>query len=666
MPSHRRTSLLTVLVLSVGLALSALVPTASASQFTTSCTLQARSNPTTVGEQATFRFFAAAAAPTENAPPSPSGLVTFFDGLPIEGNILGTAFLSPAFDGDNNEVFFHTSDLSVGDHTVYAVLVPVPGFGTPCPGGPPSASHHVNPPPAVPSTTSLSSSDNPSKFNQNVTFTANVTRQGGGAVAGTVQFKADGNDLGAPQPVDGSGNASVSTSSLSVGNHPITADFTSTNANTLNGSGALAGGQTVQAADTQTGVSSSMNPSQSGQSVTFTAQVDVVAPGAGTPTGTVQFSDNGTDFGAPQTLDGTGRASVSTSALTIGAHTITATYTPANGNYTGSSGSVSQTVEKAKTTLTYDGATSGDFHDTATLSATLKRQYDSAPLEGKSIHFTMASESCDAVTNSSGKASCTIVPQEPAGDYTVAASFAGDDGFTSSSASTAFKVTREQTSLQYTGDSVILNGSPTHASALLREDDGAPAIAGRSVTFTIGTGATAQSCTALTNSSGRAACDIATNQPLGPNTIKSVFAQDAYYLASSDSDPIIVYAFPSRGAFAVGDRSAVTGGTVTYFSATWAKANSLSGGAAPDALKGFATSPGTPPRCGATFVGDPGNSGGPPATVPTYMGTLVTSKVTKSGSTIGGTVTRIVVVKTGAYGPAPGKGGAGTVVATVC
>jgi hypothetical protein len=663
MTRRRSTSLIIALAL-IGLSLGALVPPASASTITTACTLQARSNPSTFGEPATFRFFAAAALPFENAPPSPSGLVTFFDGPPILGNVLGTATLFPAFDGDNNETFFQTSDLSVGDHTIYAVLFPA--LPTPCPGGPATASHHVNPPPASPSSTSVASSANPSRYQQDVTFTASVARQGGGAVSGTVQFKADGNDLGAPQPVDGSGNASVSTSSLAVGNHPITASFTSTNANTLNSDGSLAGGQTVQAASTQTGVTSSMNPSQSGQSVTFTAEVDAVAPGAGTPSGTVQFSDNGTDLGGPQTLDGAGKASVSTAGLTVGAHTISATYTPANGNYTGSSGSMSQTVEKAKTTLEYDGATSGDFHDPATLSATLERQYDASPVAGKTIHFTMASESCDGTTNSSGRASCTIVPQQAAGDYTVTATFDGDAGFTSSSDSTAFRVTREQTSLEYTGDRVIANGTPTHASAVLREDDGALAIAGRSVTFTIGSGGTAQSCTALTNSSGRAACDIATNQPLGPGTVRSVFAQDEYYLASADSDPIIVFAYPSRGAFAVGDRSAVVGANVTFFGASWAKANVLSGGAAPDAFKGFATSPGSPPRCGTTFVGDPGNSGGPPATVPSYMGTLVTSKVTKTGSAIGGNVTRIVVVKTTSYGPAPGKGGTGTVVATVC
>jgi hypothetical protein len=47
------------------------------------------------------------------------------------------------------------------------------------------------------------------------------------------------------------------------------------------------------------------------------------------------------------------------------------------------------------------------------------------------------------------------------------------------------------------------------------------------------------------------------------------------------------------------------------------------------------------------------------------MGTLVTSKVTKSGSNVVGTVTRIVVVQTSSYGPSPGAGGKGTVVAVV-
>lgn len=49
------------------------------------------------------------------------------------------------------------------------------------------------------------------------------------------------------------------------------------------------------------------------------------------------------------------------------------------------------------------------------------------------------------------------------------------------------------------------------------------------------------------------------------------------------------------------------------------------------------------------------------------MGALVATSVTKQGSTISGDTVRVVVVKTDrGYGPNPGHGGTGTVVAAVC
>ena len=51
---------------------------------------------------------------------------------------------------------------------------------------------------------------------------------------------------------------------------------------------------TIAKAATSTAVASSVNPSDFSQNVTFTA---TVTSGAGTPTGTVQFKDNGTNLG---------------------------------------------------------------------------------------------------------------------------------------------------------------------------------------------------------------------------------------------------------------------------------------------------------------------------------------------------------------------------------
>lgn len=67
---------------------------------------------------------------------------------------------------------------------------------------------------------------------------------------------------------------------------------------------------------------SSQNPSLIGQAVTFTANV---SSGAGTPTGQIQFKDNGANLGAVQNLS-SGSAAIVTSTLTVGSHTITANY----------------------------------------------------------------------------------------------------------------------------------------------------------------------------------------------------------------------------------------------------------------------------------------------------------------------------------------------------
>jgi hypothetical protein len=75
-------------------------------------------------------------------------------------------------------------------------------------------------------------------------------------------------------------------------------------------------------ATTTTAVSSSVNPSDFGQSVTLTA---TVTSGAGTPSGTVQFKDNGNNLGAPVALNA-GVAQFTTSTLASGNHPITADY----------------------------------------------------------------------------------------------------------------------------------------------------------------------------------------------------------------------------------------------------------------------------------------------------------------------------------------------------
>ena len=138
-----------------------------------------------------------------------------------------------------------------------------------------------------------------------------------------------------------------------------------------------------------------------------------------------------------------------------------------------------------------------------------------------------------------------------------------------------------------------------------------------------------------------------------------------------DSLSIPVAIFPVGGTFVVGDLTVgplgqALGEPVTFWGAQWWKLNSLSGGGAPPAFKGFEDSPAIP-ACGVPWTSRPGNSTPPPDTIPAYMAIIVSSLITQSGSTINGDTPHIVIVKTDpGYQGNPGHAGTGTIVGIVC
>jgi len=126
------------------------------------------------------------------------------------------------------------------------------------------------------------------------------------------------------------------------------------------------------------------------------------------------------------------------------------------------------------------------------------------------------------------------------------------------------------------------------------------------------------------------------------------------------------FALPAGGDFVVGDLAALPGARVNFWGAQWSQNNPMTGGAAPNAFKGWENG-NTAPTCGQTWTSGPGNSANPPATVPQFMALIVSSNVTQNGSVISGTIQRIVVVRTEpGYGPNPGHRGYGEVIAVVC
>ena len=379
------------------------------------------------------------------------------------------------------------------------------------------------------------------------------------------------------------------------------------------------------------------------------------------------------------TTDGSGNAACAiTLSQTPGAYTVSASFA-GDAVYLGSADGKAFTINREESRLVYTGGVTSHYHDTFTASGTLTDPDGGAPIAGQPVTFTVGGDACTATTDGAGNASCPIT-LHGTGTLTLVAAFAGDANYLPSGDTASFTITPEETTSAYTGPTVILAGSggATLTATLVEDgandsdgDGGSPGpIPAQTVTLSVGS----QSCTGTTDAAGAVSCTIpSVTVPLGPQTVKTAFAGNAFYQPSSDSKTAIVFAFPSRGAFVLGDGTAASGAaTVSWWGAQWWQDDQLTGGPAPAAFKGFAgaiTLPKTSPAtsCGSAWTTTGGNSPPPVGGVPSYMGVVVASAIGKSGSTISGNSVHIVVVRVNpGYEANPGHPGTGTIVATFC
>lgn len=186
-------------------------------------------------------------------------------------------------------------------------------------------------------TTTLTSSPNPSAYGQAALLSATVTSKAGALDGGTVSFIKGTTVLGTGTLAGGS--ASFTTSTLNVGSNVIKAvyggdsDFAGSTSGTVK--------QVVNKAATTTLLNCAPSPSTFGEAVTCTASV--TAQFSGIPTGKMTLYDGATALKTVAPSGGT--AKFTTSTLTAGTHTITATYTGST-SFDGSSGSQTQIVKQ--------------------------------------------------------------------------------------------------------------------------------------------------------------------------------------------------------------------------------------------------------------------------------------------------------------------------------
>src|SRR6185312_2919329 len=153
-----------------------------------------------------------------------------------------------------------------------------------------------------------------------VTLTAAVTGSASAVPSGSVVFYDGTTQIGSAL-LDATGHASISTSGFAIGSHALSVsylgdtNYTGSNAS-LN--------QQVNQVNTQVVVTSSIDPSVVGQSVTFTATVSIAGAGSSPLNGTITFMDGGSAVVTATVTNGV--ATWTTSSLTAGTHTITAAF----------------------------------------------------------------------------------------------------------------------------------------------------------------------------------------------------------------------------------------------------------------------------------------------------------------------------------------------------
>jgi CSLREA domain-containing protein len=284
--------------------------------------------------------------------PSPTGNVTVSDGTESCTASVAAGSCALVFHSVGSKVL--TATYTSGDANYNA---------SPASSG---AAHTVNP---ANTTSSLTTSASPTINGAPVTLTATVTVSlpGAGLPTGTVTFKEGAATLGTAN-LNGSGQASFTTTTLVPGSHSITAEY--------GGNGNFAGSVSdvlVQVVNQNNNsivlLTSAPNPSVLTQLVTFTAVV------SGGGTGTITFKEGAVVLGSGP-LDGEGKATFSTQALTPGSHSITAEYAGDTNHLSGVSSPLTQTVNLIETTLTLSSNKNpSEFGQLLTLTANVVSGY---------------------------------------------------------------------------------------------------------------------------------------------------------------------------------------------------------------------------------------------------------------------------------------------------
>ncbi len=386
----------------------------------TATTLTISPSTTITGQTVTFT---ATVAGTTQATPAPTGTVTLADTSTNPATTLGSITL-----GANGSGTFTTSSLAVGSYSVTATYsadstydVSTSSAQTLTINTPASATVSLS----VPATATVGTS---------VTFTATVSGSGG-TPTGTVIFMDGATTLGSVMLTNGS--ASYSTSSLVIGSHSITADYGGDGV--FGAASSSAQKLTINGYTAAVALAASPATTHPGQTVTLTATV-TASTGTATPTGSVTFLDGTTSIGSMNLASG--KATLTTTKLALGSHSITASYS-GDSNFAAATSTAQTVVVEALATPTVMATPSQTSITTAqSLTVTVAVSGASGnPTPTGTVTLSGGGYTSSAATLSSGSATITIPANSlSVGTDVLTVSYSGDSNYSSGTGTASVKV----------------------------------------------------------------------------------------------------------------------------------------------------------------------------------------------------------------------------------
>jgi redox-regulated HSP33 family molecular chaperone len=299
-------------------------------------------------------------------------------------------------------------------------------------------------------TTTVTSDFNPGYASFPVDFTATVASPIGVLATGSLSFY-DGATLLGTMPLSAKRSATLTSSSLTAGNHNITAVYTGdTNFATSTSPVLIEVVQSLGSDFTSLNLTSSLNPAPAGTNVVLTAIVSPSTTLSVPPTGSVTFFEGTTSLGVSK-VGTSGAATLTISTLAAGKHILYAAYT-GDTSYSGSQSSVISQVITGGTSpsTTTLGSTASTITAGQTVKFTATVSSSASGTPSGTVTFSDNGTTIGTGPVSSGTATFSTSTLT-AGSHPITATYSGDGNFAGSTSSPL---------------SITVNASPTSTTTL--------------------------------------------------------------------------------------------------------------------------------------------------------------------------------------------------------